>query len=37
MMSMEMKFLVLMIAIGLAKFNGFVEGMSQINIRFTIR
>ncbi len=31
MKSMEMKFLVLIIAIGLAEFNGFVEGMSQIN------
>jgi hypothetical protein len=36
MMSMEIKFLVLIIAFGLAKFNGFVEGMSQIDIRFTI-
>jgi hypothetical protein len=38
MTSMEMKFLVLIIAFGLAinKFNGFVEGMSQIDIRFTI-
>jgi hypothetical protein len=38
MTSMEMKFLVLIIAFGLSinKFNGFVEGMSQIDIRFTI-
>jgi hypothetical protein len=37
MKSMEMKFLVLIITIGLAEFNGFVKGMDKINIKFTIR